>query len=38
MKKQVEEWYYFADKDLLAALEIIYNPDLTNIVAFQTGR
>ncbi|GHV95770.1 hypothetical protein AGMMS50293_20900 [Spirochaetia bacterium] len=33
MKRQVEEWYFFADKDLLAALEIINNPDLTNVVA-----
>jgi HEPN domain-containing protein len=34
MKKQVEEWYYFADQDMLAVSELIDNPNLTNIAAF----
>jgi HEPN domain-containing protein len=34
MKKQVEEWYFFAEKDMRAAFEISDTPDLTNIVAF----
>ena len=34
MKKQVEAWIKFAEKDLLTVLEIIENPELTNIAAF----
>jgi HEPN domain-containing protein len=34
MKKQVEAWINFADKDILTVSEIIENPNLTNIVTF----
>ena len=34
MKKQVEVWIGFAEKDILTVSEIIENHDLTNIVAF----
>ena len=34
MKKQVEAWIKFAEKDILTISEIINNPNLTNIVAF----
>ena len=34
MKKEVKSWFFFADKDIAAAEEIIKNPELTNIVAF----
>jgi HEPN domain-containing protein len=34
MKKQVEEWIAFAEKDVLAVLEIMKNPNLTNIATF----
>ena len=34
MKKQVEAWIRFAEKDILAISELIKNPQLTNIVAF----
>ena len=34
MKKQVEAWIGFADKDILTISEIIKNPQLTNIVTF----
>jgi HEPN domain-containing protein len=34
MKKQVEAWIQFAEKDMLTISEIIKNPNLTNIVAF----
>ena len=34
MKKQVEAWVCFAEKDLLTVSEIIEIPELTNIVAF----
>ena len=34
MKKQVEAWIGFAEKDLLTVSEIIENPALTNIVIF----
>jgi HEPN domain-containing protein len=34
MKKQVEAWIGFAEKDILTVSEIIQTPDLTNIVAF----
>jgi len=34
MKKQVEAWIRFAEKDILTISEIINNPNLTNIVAF----
>jgi HEPN domain-containing protein len=34
MKKQVEVWIEFADKDILTVSEIIENPKLTNIAAF----
>jgi len=34
MKKQVEAWISFAEKDILTISEIINNPSLTNIVAF----
>jgi HEPN domain-containing protein len=34
MKKQVEEWYYFADQDMLTVSKIIDDPNLTNVVAF----
>ena len=34
MKKQVEAWIGFAEKDILTISEIIHNPNLTNIVAF----
>jgi HEPN domain-containing protein len=34
MKMQVEDWIKFAEKDIMAASEIIGNSDLTNIVAF----
>ena len=34
MKKQVEAWIKFAEKDMLTVSEIIENPNLTNIVAF----
>jgi HEPN domain-containing protein len=34
MKKQVEVWINFADKDILTVSEIIENPNLTNIAAF----
>jgi HEPN domain-containing protein len=34
MKKQVEDWIRFAEKDIIAASEIIENPNLTNIVTF----
>ena len=34
MKKQVEAWINFAEKDLLTVSEVIQRPELTNIVAF----
>jgi len=34
MKKQVEEWLKFAEKDILTVSEIIEIPELTNIAAF----
>ena len=34
MKKQVEVWIDFAEKDILTITEIINNHALTNIVAF----
>ena len=34
MKKQVEAWISFAEKDLLTVSEIIENQNLTNIVTF----
>jgi HEPN domain-containing protein len=34
MKKQVEAWIDFAEKDLLTVSEIIGNQNLTNIVTF----
>ncbi len=34
MKKQVEEWIRFAEKDLLAVLEIMKNSHLANIATF----
>jgi HEPN domain-containing protein len=34
MKKQVEAWIEFAEKDILTVSEIIHEPGLTNIVAF----
>ncbi|MDR3182322.1 MAG: HEPN domain-containing protein [Planctomycetaceae bacterium] len=34
MKKQVDAWYHFADKDILAASELLEHPDLTNVAAF----
>ena len=34
MKKQVEAWVRFAEKDLLAVSEVIEKPALTNIAAF----
>ena len=34
MKKQVEEWLKFAEKDMLTVSEIIGIPELTNIAAF----
>ena len=34
MKKQVEAWIGFAEKDMLTISEIIENQNLTNIVAF----
>ncbi|MHC6204282.1 HEPN domain-containing protein [Breznakiellaceae bacterium SP9] len=34
MKKQVEEWFFYVGKDILAVAKIIDNPNLTNIVAF----
>ncbi|MHC6202263.1 HEPN domain-containing protein [Breznakiellaceae bacterium SP9] len=34
MKRQVEEWYFYADQDMLTVSEIIDNPSLTNVVAF----
>jgi len=34
MKKQVEAWIDFAEKDILTVSEIIENQNLTNIVAF----
>ena len=34
MKKQVEAWIKFAEKDILTISEIIKNPNLTNIAAF----
>ena len=34
MKKQVDVWIGFAEKDILTVSEIIDNPDLTNIAAF----
>jgi HEPN domain-containing protein len=34
MKKQVEAWIGFAEKDMLTISEIIENPRLTNIVTF----
>ena len=34
MKKQVEAWIGFAEKDLLTISEIIENQNLTNIVTF----
>jgi HEPN domain-containing protein len=34
MKKQVEAWVSFAEKDLLTVSEIIERPELANIVTF----
>jgi HEPN domain-containing protein len=34
MKKQVETWIQFAEKDMMTISEIIKNPNLTNIVTF----
>jgi HEPN domain-containing protein len=34
MNERVEAWYHFADKDILAASELLHRNDLTNIVAF----
>ena len=34
MKKQVEAWISFAEKDILTISEIIENPNLTNIATF----
>ena len=34
MKKQVEAWISFAEKDLLTVSEVIERSELTNIVAF----
>jgi len=34
MKKQVEAWVKFAQKDLLAVYEIVEKPDLTGVAAF----
>ena len=34
MKKQVEAWINYAEKDMLTISEIIKNPMLTNIVTF----
>jgi HEPN domain-containing protein len=34
MKRQVEDWITFAEKDLLAVLKIVENPDLANIATF----
>jgi HEPN domain-containing protein len=34
MKKQVEVWLGFAEKDMLAVSEIINNSNLTNIATF----
>jgi len=34
MKKQVEAWIEFAEKDILTVSEIIENPNLTNIATF----
>jgi HEPN domain-containing protein len=34
MKKQVEAWIGFAEKDMLTISEIIENDNLTNIVTF----
>jgi hypothetical protein len=34
MKKQVEGWIGFPQKDLLTVSEIIGNPNLTNVVTF----
>ncbi|MDR2705478.1 MAG: HEPN domain-containing protein [Planctomycetaceae bacterium] len=34
IKNQVKEWYFFADKDIAAASELLRREDLTNVVAF----
>jgi HEPN domain-containing protein len=34
MKKQVEAWIGFAEKDILTISEIIKNPNLTNVATF----
>jgi HEPN domain-containing protein len=34
MKKQVEAWVVFAEKDMLAVAEIIENQSLTNVATF----
>ena len=34
MKKQVEAWIHFAEKDLLTVSEIIEKAELTNVAAF----
>jgi len=34
MKKQVEAWIKFAEKDLLTVSEVIGMPELTNVAAF----
>jgi hypothetical protein len=34
MKKQVEAWVVFAEKDILAVAEMIENQSLTNVATF----
>ncbi|GHV06614.1 hypothetical protein FACS189485_15430 [Spirochaetia bacterium] len=34
MKELVKSWFFYADKDIAIASELITNPDLTNGVAF----
>jgi HEPN domain-containing protein len=34
MKKQVEAWVRFAERDILTVTEIIGNPNLTNVATF----
>jgi HEPN domain-containing protein len=34
MKKEVNDWYYFADKDLKGAEDLITDAEVTNLVAF----
>jgi hypothetical protein len=37
MKKQVEAWIGFAEKDMLTVAEIIGNPNLTNVAISKTN-